>query len=569
VQPVDRVDRAYELTLPLVVGPRFDALGEAWNPPGERVADVVDPALVVSAEVNVAAGFPLRDVEMPGYPDAAIVEDGGRIATWVSGKGLHRDVVLRWRAEVETPQAAFLVQDDHGLVVFEAPADPPREAQLPREVIWVIDKSGSMAGEPLDLVKAAVRDGIRGMDERDSFAVLAFDGGVRGMSRHPVPATPYNRAAGMQFVSSLAARGGTYLVDGVVKGLEMPRDDRRERFVVFLTDGYVTVEQETLAAIADLSGGAHVFAFGVGDAPNRFLLDEMARVGGGTVTWMRSDDASPEALVRRFLDTIERPVLSDIEIVWGAWEAEHLQPATLPTLFADQPLMVTARFSRGGGPIVVRGRLGDEPYMEVLEPIVAGRQDARSIPVTWARQRIAELERQLFWGQQPEVEAEIVEVSLAYRVLSRFTAFIAVDPELPPPDVEDDWYPEDDAFFDAEVLVVNAHGSVDTMCTSVGRVLGKQFLQRIPSGRSYQSALYAVMAVHTDRAANGLSAANAFLLDGTTLEDRVSGTFLDRFNATSIRLYSDDVAPESPHTLPIDPTLGQPVPRRPGIPVGR
>jgi hypothetical protein len=342
----------------------------------------------------------------------------------------------------------------------------------------------------------------------------------------------------------------------------MASDPERTRFVVFMTDGLVTVDRQVLATIADRAGRARLFVFGVGDAPNRFLLDEMARVGGGKVTWMRTDDATPDTMVDRFLDTIQRPVLSDIEIDWGDWDAQDVTPDRLPILFADQPAFVSARFRGEGDAIVVRGRVGDRLYEEVLAPIHAGREGARSIPVTWARQRIAALERQLFWGHDDEVRREIVDLSLAYRVLSRFTAFVAVDGPLPSPT-------RTPGFHD-QALSVPPFGRrrirVEDTAVRQGSPVG------YPVGRSYEQVVQTVAGVTGGSSPNvsgGASNENAYLLDGATVTDPVTGTFSNQFNFAEIILGGDDLAyaaPESPLSLPRPPTGGQPRPTRPGVP---
>ncbi len=560
VQPVDRVDGVYELVLPMVVAPRFDLLGEAdWNPAGTVPEDAATPGLRVSVDAMVQSGTGLRDVELAGYPEASIVEDGENLWARVEAISPHRDVVIRWRSQVDRPEAAFMVQGEHALVLFEAPRDPPREQEVARDLVWVIDRSGSMGGEPMALVKRSMVAAIRGMDERDGLSILSFADEVTGGGR-AATATPLAKARGFAAVLGLRASGGTRLVEGVVAALRAPRNSGRERFVVFMTDGHVTVDRQVLAAVSDLRQEDHVFAFGVGAAPNRMLLDELARVGGGKVTWLRAGE-SPEEAIDRFLATIERPVLSDIEIDWGSWDATDVTPEILPTLFADQPLLITAAVDGAGeGPIVIRGRMGDRSFEQVIEPVVAGRAGARSVAVTWARQRIADLERSLFWGQVPEVEEEIIAMSLKHRVLSRFTAFVAIaDDSVVEQLAEADatWRSEEPPW---RLASQGGSGMVATESTQVGQVLTKEFLQAIPKGRSYEPVLLdagvSCEGLGNPNISGGASNENTYVLDGATVTDPVTGTFGMNFSMTALGLGPQSlrgVAPENPYLPPERP----------------
>jgi Ca-activated chloride channel family protein len=448
VQPVPRVDGAYQLVLPLVVAPRFVRPDEPLEP-GPLVG-LGDSPLRANIDVRIRAAVPIVEIGSPSHG-----------ATFHLGEGVHgttvevpldRDFVLRWRGDPSVTAAGAIAADGHLLLAMEAPYAPPRTDIVPRELIWVIDQSCSMTGEPIELVRRAMHRALDHMDERDSLRILRFSNRVQGDSS-ALPATPEVIARARRQIDELRTDGGTYLLEGVLAALEPRRDRERERYVIFLTDALISADKSVLDAIRDRLNGARLFTFGVGPAPNRWLLDEMARLGGGYATWLRTGEA-----VDRFVGTFAAPVLTDVTVDWGDWQVVETWPRRLPALYAGQPMLLTTRVIQPGTtPIVVRARTADGTFERVLVPSDAA--SSRAISSTWARQAIAHLERDQEWGDDPIVADQILGISLKYQVLSRYTAFLAVDRSR----------------------------VVDT--SEPGPVLTREFLRRVPAGRSYQQAI--------------------------------------------------------------------------------
>lgn len=429
VQPVERVEGGYELVLPLVVGPRFvtAAVQDAARitPPVARAPTGV----TVDIDVRLQAGLPLTLLESPTHDLGRAWSEGAAAEIALRNETPTRDFVLRWATGVDAPRSTALRQGSHVLVHFEPPEAPPRDDVVPRELIWVLDTSCSQSGVPLEMSKEAMARAFEGMDARDSFLVLNFSDTASAMAEAPLPATPENITFGRQYVEAYQAHGGTNMLAGVQLALNLPRDPDRERYVVFFTDGYIGDERHILSAIEDLRGDTKLFVFGLGSSVNRWLLDEMAVSGQGRATYVTLDE-SPELAIDRFLDTIDQPVLSDIAIDWGDWEVDEAYPARIPELVAGQPLDLVARVAGGSGPITVTGRLADRRIAVPLELEPVASDDVHAISSTWARRRIAALERQQHWGEVPELREEIVSTSLEYGVLTRYTAFVAVEQKV-------------------------------------------------------------------------------------------------------------------------------------------
>jgi Ca-activated chloride channel family protein len=423
VQPVERADGHYELVIPLVVGPRFSPVGTvsdeaAVTPPVAQG----DTGVSVGIDVSIEVGVPVAAVESPTH-DVRVRRRKGGVRVSIEDVRPNSDFVLRWAVDADEPLAMALVQDDHLMVRFEAPESPERDSVIPRELIWVIDTSGSQEGVPLDMAKAAMQEAFAGMNDEDRFALVQFADSVSQFSKGLVPATIDNLAAASLWVDSLTAGGGTNMVDGVYGALGIPADSSRERYVIFLTDGLIGNERDVLATVADELGPARLFTFGLGNGTNRWLLEEMALEGGGRSTFVTMDE-QPEATIERFMDGIGRPVLSDIEIDWGDWDVERALPEDSGDLMAGQPLEVVARVIGGSGPIRIVGRLAGRDFEEEVSVKAV---EGTAIGSLWARAHVAALERLQHWGEDEEVRDQILSTALDYRLLTRYTSFVAVD----------------------------------------------------------------------------------------------------------------------------------------------
>jgi Ca-activated chloride channel family protein len=252
-----------------------------------------------------------------------------------------------------------------------------------------------------------------------------------GMAAAPIPNTPGNVARGLAYLDTLHGEGGTEMVQGIRAALGFPEDPERLRVVMFLTDGFIGNETQILGEIRQKIGGARLYSFGVGSSVNRYLLENMALEGRGAVRYVRYDEDATEP-VRKFYDQVRSPVLTDIAIDWDGLEVTDLYPARVPDLFAGQPLLVTGRYARGGDAHVkVRGRIGNEDValpVDVSLPDVETRNTVlRSL---WARQAIEERMRSMLQAENPATVAAVVDLSIRHRVLSQYTAFVAVEEKV-------------------------------------------------------------------------------------------------------------------------------------------
>jgi len=214
------------------------------------------------------------------------------------------------------------------------------------------------------------------------------------------------------------------MLAGIEAALDYPQDQKRQRIVCFMTDGYIGNEHEILGAIDDKLGGTRLFSFGIGSSVNRFLLDRMASVGRGHVTYVLLND-SPEGKVDAFYDRISSPVLTDIELDFGGMEVTDVFPERIPDLFTGAPVKVVGRYKGAVGPIRLTGRTGAGGYDEELH--LDEQDEGVAIASAWARAKVRHLEEAQYWGEIEEVKNEIINVALEYKLLTRYTSFVAYE----------------------------------------------------------------------------------------------------------------------------------------------
>jgi len=447
----------YEWVFPMVVGPRFipgnpvGRQGVGWSQDTDEVPDAsrITPPIVgagvrsghdIELEVLVDAPLPIDDLQTPTHDVDAVSEGDGQLRLTLSKADElpNRDFVLRYRVAGEAPVVAVAAhkEGDDGFLTLQV--QPPRlktDTVGQRELIFVVDVSGSMGGRPLSLAKEAARLAIGQLGPEDTFNVYTFAGQTSRAFAAPRPANDENIKTSLGFVNAALAGGGTFLADAVDEALRPSVEKGRDRYVVFLTDGYVGNEDAIFARARDLVAAterrgqrARVFVLGSGSSVNHHLVTGLAEAGKGLgLTMTLAED--PADAVRRLYRMVGQPVVRDVVIDWGGLAVEDVYPTSLPDLLADRPLVVHARYTGSGtAQIKVRGVTDDGPVelpLAVTLPEASKRFPAT--PTLWARARVAELEKRLWDGPDQQAIDLIEETGLEHRIVTAYTSFVAVD----------------------------------------------------------------------------------------------------------------------------------------------
>ncbi|MDP4021031.1 marine proteobacterial sortase target protein [Methylobacterium sp. NEAU 140] len=443
------------LRLPLVVAPRYNSAAAAADtvaldgaaesgrdllPDRARISPpVLDPASAspvnpVGVTVRLQAGFALGAVRSATH--AIRVEETGPEARRVTlAEGVvpaDRDFELTWEAASSpVPGLGLFRESVAGQTYLLAALNPPEiateAAERPaRDVTFVIDNSGSMAGPSLRQAKAGLLAGLARLTPRDRFNVIRFDDTWDALHSGPVAATPEALAAAADFVAALEARGGTEILAPLKAALADSRpEDGRVRQVVFLTDGAVGDEERIFAAIHAGLGRSRLFMVGIGSAPNGHLMRHAAEIGRGSFTEIR-DLAQVGERTRALYAKLEAPAVTDLTATFSVPGAE-VTPGALPDLYRGEPLVFAARLPDLEGTVTVSGRVGGRAWTRTLP--LAEAAAGSGISKAWARARVGETETARITRRlSPEAaDAAILALALEHGLTTRLTSLVAVD----------------------------------------------------------------------------------------------------------------------------------------------
>jgi Ca-activated chloride channel family protein len=429
----------YELSFPMVVGPRYfpaDPKISRFAPPVALPATRAGHDL--SLEVRLDAGVPLAAVTSSSHAieveTLAAGEARIRLARHTTIP--NKDFILTYGVAGKAIQDAVLTHRNGGdgfvTFILQPPVRVSPGEVLPKELVFVLDTSGSMEGFPIEKAKETMRLALEGLYPRDTFNLITFSGDTHVLFPTPVPATKENLRLASAFLESRRGSGGTEMMKALRAALDPSDDQDHVRIVCFMTDGYVGNDMEILAEVRK-HPKARVFAFGIGSAVNRYLLDSLAEYGRGEVQYVGlHDDGS--AAARRFHERIRNPLLTDLSIDWGRLEVTAVHPKQLPDLFGAKPVMVTGRYATAGkGVIRLRGKMAGQSIerdIQVDLPAIEPRHDV--LATAWARSRIDDLMAQDLAAIQrgtptPEIRTAILQLGLDHRLLTQYTSFVAVE----------------------------------------------------------------------------------------------------------------------------------------------
>ena len=450
---VDAGAPQWEYRFPTVVGVRYE--GVAGRVPDAGRLDV-DRAADGGIPTRIELEFTVADALDGGgdlvSPSHALVREPGPDGTLVrfaEGQRLDRDIVLRWQAAtgavgMRVTEGRGLEGDDgrYALVTLVPPAVPG--TTFHRDLTVLIDASGSMDGVPLQLAKQVVDGLVRSLEPGDRFELLAFANDVVSLTKGLAEVDAQTTDAGLRGLSRLQAGGATEMVQAIKQALESLREDS-QRQVVLVTDGYIGFEAEVIGRIAGgLPRGTRVHAIGIGAAPNRTLVQGVARAGRG-VELLVGDEATAAEASKRLCAATARPVLTDLAI--GGSAVVRCAPGRPRDVFAGQSLVLTVELQQGGGTLELTGRLAGAtgPWTSSVEvPPVGAAAALRATPLPigalYGSEAVADLELELFAGRDAKLEAiegRIEQCAMRHRIVSRRTSLVAiaeepsVDPKQP------------------------------------------------------------------------------------------------------------------------------------------
>lgn len=457
--PLAFADGEATFRFPLVVAPRYvpgvplpgESVGTGTSVDTDAVPDAsrITPAVLLPGYPNPVKLALAVDVDPAGLPASDFRCSLHAIDESTDSRGIHRialypderlnrDFVLRWKVGGTGISTSLVCTPDaktDGEGTFALTLVPPTAVageQRPRDVAFVLDRSGSMGGWKMVAARRAMTRMVQTLTPRDRFAVLAFDNSVDvppGFAANSLtPATDRNRFVAENFLVGVDSRGGTVMAEPLEAAADALRGDdaNRERILVLVTDGQVGNEDQILKHLAPKLRGTRVFALGIDQAVNAGFLNRLAELGRGQCELIESEARLDEVgdRIHRLLGT---PVLTGVKLDDAAFGIvpDSVTPSRLPDLFAGGPLTVFGRYRGSPQSLTVSAR--DAGGKAWKESVSTTPRENSVVEHAWARGRVRSLEDRFATTHDPALPEQIVEVSLRFGVLCRFTAYVAVD----------------------------------------------------------------------------------------------------------------------------------------------
>ena len=440
----------FSLRFPLVAGPRyipghvqvkgFDGSGWAGNTDQvEDAARITPPVKIpgegkinpVSISIDLDPGIRLERIDSPYHAVKLRKYSGSHYKVELASGPIpaDRDFVLDWMPTPGAgPRAALfketLNENEYALIMLLPPAGKTGKI-INREVIFVIDTSGSMGGASIRQAKAAMNLALYRLKDGDRFNIIQFNSYTTQLFPGPQPVSQATIQTAEYYVQSLQAGGGTEMAPAIRAALKDQPETSLVRQIVFLTDGSVGNEDELFHIIENNLGDGRLFTVGIGSAPNSHFMARAASFGRGTHTYIGKIDEVQEKMTELF-KKIESPVMTDLTLEWPKHVAAENWPQNIPDLYLGEPLLVTVKSQSLPDRLTVKGKIADRNWKSDIS-LNGGRKES-GINVLWARRKIATLmDQKPGMGEKDSIKDEILRTALEHHLVSKYTSLVAVD----------------------------------------------------------------------------------------------------------------------------------------------
>ncbi|HEX5603807.1 MAG TPA: VIT domain-containing protein, partial [Pyrinomonadaceae bacterium] len=446
VETLQYEDGAYEWSFPMVVAPRYVSSAPAdANPQTDASPDSPTNAPVetrgghdISLEIDLDAGVPIVAINSQSHETEVQQLNEKRAIVRLKDRATvpNKDFLLTYRVAGDNINDAVLTHRSERGGFFTLILQPPQrvavETVTPKELVFVLDTSGSMSGFPIEKAKETMNLALSTLNPHDTFNLITFAGDTAILFPEPVPATRQNLQKAKKFLESQEGNGGTEMMKAIKAALDPSDSQQHVRIACFLTDGQVSNEADIIAEVQK-HPNARVFAMGFGPAPNRSLLDKMSQYGRGEVNYI-SEVGNTSAVARVFSDRVRSPLLTDISIEWSDLPVTEIYPKRIPDLFSARPLVISGRYTKGGkGSIWLKGKMAGQDFVrEIPVELPETETDHDVLASLWARRRIDDLvgDETANAGNTPaqdQAREEITKLGLEFKLMTQYTSFVAID----------------------------------------------------------------------------------------------------------------------------------------------
>jgi Ca-activated chloride channel family protein len=447
----------FHLHFPMVVGPRYipghplpvtefipAVNGHGWAlntdqvPDASRITPPVqhpDQGLInpVSLQINVFAGFPLARLTSRYHPILTTQNQQGVYTITLKDEDVpgNRDFELIWEPKVgQTPKAVVFTEtksdEMYSLIMVLPPTvDIVDHTSPSREVIFVIDTSGSMYGTSIEQAKAAVTQALNRLSSQNRLNIIQFNSITQALFSSSRAANQNTIRQATRYVAGLTAEGGTEMLPALKKALQPEGDTNRLRQVIFITDGQIGNETELFQVVQQQLRHSRLFTIGIGSAPNSYFMRKAAEFGGGTFTYIGKATEVQERM-NQFFQKLEHPAMSNIHVASSPSSLIELVPERVPDLYMGEPVMIAMKTAALPDRLTITGQVGQTPWKTLLS--LKAAKEREGIAVYWARQKIESLMNQHIGNRHTEtIRRKIINLALRHHLVSRYTSLVAVD----------------------------------------------------------------------------------------------------------------------------------------------
>lgn len=448
-------DSRFQLRFPMAVGHRYipgtPVIVEGQAPKGtgtildtDRVPDAsrITPPVQppsqgsinpVSLSISLNPGIPVAKVESPSHPIIVIPTPEGhyQISLREDAVPADQDFQLIWHPTPRTePLATIFTEqkqgDTYAMLMIAPPTQQGENApRMPRDLTFIIDTSGSMAGPSIEQAKSSLAVALTRLTTQDRFNIIQFNNTVRSLFPTLEPVTTTSIKKAIRYAESLSANGGTEMLPALRHALKSQQDKTRIQQIVLLTDGQIGNEDELFELLHHRLGTRRLFTIGIGSTPNSHLMRKTAEFGRGTFTYIGNVSEVKEKLDGLF-KKLERPVLNDLAFDPSGWSGLEQYPVQIADLYEGEPIVLAIKAGSIPTQAMLKGRAGNQPWS--LPVSFKNAASHGGLSVYWARQKISVLMDESYkGGAEDAIRTAVLDVALSHHLVSKYTSLVAVD----------------------------------------------------------------------------------------------------------------------------------------------
>jgi Ca-activated chloride channel family protein len=444
-QSVLHRDEKFSLRFPMVVGPRYIPSVKSVPDAKEITPEIQNPkdGLInpIDIEVNMALGYRASQIHATHHQvDVNEVSENRYQVTFNKKEYANKDFILTWKAKNGmTPQAAFFTEKKDNSIYGLLMVNPPQKEFIkklhrPREVIFVIDSSGSMSGTSMPQAKNAVSMALKKLKPTDKFNIIDFDNEFFPMAKHAIKVTDENILDAQNFVRRLDADGGTEAYPALKYAFDSQEDTPSSkeylRQIIFITDGDIGNENQMFNLIKSRLGNNRLFTVGIGSAPNSHFMKKASEYGRGSFVFIGNLKEVQEKM-NILYKKISVPALTDIKIHIPDWIDASFAPKVIPDLYEGEQIVVAMKLNKlPKTDVLISGKVGKDDWSTKMT--LTQLDDTSGVSVLWARKKIDDFMAMLRHSNLSEtnkksIKESIVELGLMHHLVTKYTSLVAVD----------------------------------------------------------------------------------------------------------------------------------------------